>query len=95
MSDTPQPQRNWRRTLWSWCWKLGLAGAVLLAAVLFYLHTEVQKHFLGAEWTEPVSVYGVTVIAMPRLALSCWISRAPLNGRAIFSPRPTANAARD
>lgn len=50
---TPAPRRPWL----GWLFKLGLVGAVLLAALMVYLDAIVQEKFSGKVWTVPAKVY--------------------------------------
>ena len=64
-----QPPRASRPWL-GWLVKLGLAGLVLLAALMIYLDAVVQEKFSGQRWTVPAKVYARPLELFAGLKLS-------------------------
>lgn len=68
-SSRRQPPRAPRPWL-GWLVKLGLAGLVLLAALMIYLDAVVQEKFSGQRWTVPAKVYARPLELFAGLKLS-------------------------
>nr|WP_235868482.1 penicillin-binding protein 1B [Vibrio ezurae] len=49
--------RSWKKTLWGVTWKAGLAGIAVLAFVMVYLNTVVERRFEGQLFDLPTVVY--------------------------------------
>ncbi len=50
------PRSLWSIT-WSWLWRLGLIGGVLLGGWMVYLDAQVRQQFDGNKWALPARVY--------------------------------------
>ncbi|CAM4064085.1 penicillin-binding protein 1B [Vibrio neonatus] len=53
----PKHSRSWKKTLWGITWKSSLAGFAVLAFVMVYLNTIVERRFEGQLFDLPTVVY--------------------------------------
>ena len=59
-----------KKRLWSWSWRLGIIGLIVLSSWLVYLDAQLRSQFDGNKWTLPAKVYARPLSLYPGLLIS-------------------------